>query len=77
MAALSGSSCPSRESEFEVSLVVFTVCPLFGFCNGVSGGMMVVWLCVVSRTSLLYFRSFKFLVTSLSLSLEGVLLATF
>ena len=77
MAALSGSSCLSKESESEASLVVFTVFTLFGFCNGVSGDMMVAWLCVVSRTCLLYFRSFKFLVIVLSFSLEGVLLATF
>ncbi|CAN6909857.1 unnamed protein product, partial [Brassica oleracea var. botrytis] len=33
-----------RESEYEASLVVFTVCLLSGFNNGVGGGMMVVWL---------------------------------
>lgn len=58
-AALSGLSCPSRESESVASLVVFTVCPLFGFCNGLSGGMMVAWLCVVSRTSLLFLQKFQ------------------
>ena len=47
-----------KESEYEASLVVFTVCLLYGFSNGVSGGMMVVWLCVVSRTCLLFFRTY-------------------
>ncbi|KAF3558171.1 hypothetical protein F2Q69_00013387 [Brassica cretica] len=39
--------------------VGFSVCPLSGFSTGVSGSVMAAWLYVVSRTSLLFFRSFR------------------
>lgn len=49
--------------EYVASWLVFSVCPLSSFSYGVSGGVMVFWLCVGSRTGVLFFRSFRDFVT--------------
>ena len=79
--SLSHLSCISgvilKGFESKVSFLVFSVCFLSGFSNGISGGVMVVWLCVMSRTCLLFSRSCRVLCTSPSLRHEGVLLTVF
>lgn len=74
---LSRSHYSPRFRPDEIAFWWFGVCHLSDFSNGVSDGVLVAWLSVVSRTSLLFFRSFRVLVTSSSLSFEGVLLVTF
>ena len=55
--SLSHLSCLSgvilKGFEFKASLLVFSVCFLYGFNNDMSGGVMVAWLCDEQNMSII------------------------